>query len=467
VSATGGKPDVLVTAGAGEMLSSPQLLPGGRGVLFSLKKATDNWDLGQIVVQTPDARRTTVLTGAADGHYVASGHLIYAKGGVLLAAPFDLDRLATSGDPFPVVEGIRRVDIGSNLSVGRASTGIAQYAVSDSGTLAYVPGPLTAASDDVDRVLAIFDGLDGMERLPTPLGRYRYPRASPAGGVVAFEDDAETAPNIYVYNLTGGAAPRRLTFEGHNRAPIWSADGQWIAFQSDRGKDTAIFRQRADGTGVAERLTTPDPNARHTPLAWSPDGDHLLFAVQKGEASALWVLTLSNRMVAPFGGVETTSQLVDATFSPDGRWVLYSMFDASASPSRGGNRRRAFVQPFPPTGAKYLVPVLDGAGHPLWRGRDSRLIFNTGPDESTAVTIRTTPSVTFSPPAPFSRRGRIEPGPATFRRNTDMLPDGRIIGVARADDTGDQTAVRPDRGFMVVVNWFTELNRRVPPEGTR
>ena len=153
-------------------------------------------------------------------------------------------------------------------------------------------------------------------------------------------------------------------------------------------------------------------------------------------------------------------------FSPDGRWVLYSMNDASVTPSPGTNRRRAFVQPFPATGAKYLVPV-DSAGHPLWRGRDNRLIFNTGPDASTAVTIRTTPSVTFSSPAPFSRRGRVEPGPATFRRNTDVLPDGRIIGVARKDESGDQTAVRIDRTILVVMNWFTELNRRVPPEGAR
>ena len=43
---------------------------------------------------------------------------------------------------------------------------------------------------------------------------------------------------------------RQLTFGGKSRHPIWSRDGQWVAFQSDREGDLAIFRQRADGSAV-------------------------------------------------------------------------------------------------------------------------------------------------------------------------------------------------------------------------
>jgi Tol biopolymer transport system component len=462
VSPDGGVPDVLV-ANTDDMLSSPQLLPGRRGVLFSMKKASERWDTGQVVVQTPDGKRHTVMTAAADARYVSTGHLLFVRGGVLLAVPFDLDRLATSGDPVPVVEGIRRVDIGSNLSLARTNTGIAQFTVADTGTLVYVPGPVKVDADEGESVLALFDGQEGIERLPLPARRYRAPRGSPTGAMVTFEDDAETDPNIYVYSLTGGAAARRLTFGGRNRAPSWSPDGEWITFQSDREGDTAIFRQRADGSGVAERMTTPEANMRHTPLAWSPDGTHLLFTADKDAVWVLSMLTLSDKTVVPFGDVRAR-QPIDGMFSPDGRWVLYSMFDASNVDSLGSTRRRAFVQPFPTTGAKYLVPVED-AGHPMWRATDNRLIFNTGPDRSTTVTIRTTPNVTFSPPIPFSRKGRVETNPANSRRNADVLPDGRLIGVA--GNIADDQERAGDRGFMVVVNWFTELNARVPAQGNR
>ena len=461
ISPSGGVPKVLVPA-AEDMLSSPQLLPNGRGVLFSIKKATDSWDQGRIVIQTPDGKQHTVMTEAADARYLASGHLLYAKAGVLIAVPFNLDRLAASGDPVPVVEGVRRVDIGANLSLARLNTGIAQFAVADTGTLVYVPGPVKAGAEESDRLLAIFDGQDGMERLPLPTSRYRYPRAARAGDMVAFENDAETDSNVYVYSLTSGAAARRLTFGGHNYAPIWSPDGQWIAFESDREGD-AIFRQRSDGSGVAERLTKPEPNTRHAPLAWSPDGQYLLFTADKGGAFALFTLTLSGKTVIPFSDVRS-NQPIDATFSPDGRWVLYSVFEAAGSAAAQGPRRQAFVQPFPITGAKYLVPI-PGASHPMWRARDNLLIFNTGPDQSTAVTIRTTPNVTFTPPTPFSRKGRLETNPSAFRRNADVLPDGRLIGVAQ--NNGATGTSVTDRAFMVVVNWFTELNARVPPAGSR
>jgi len=185
--------------------------------------------------------------------------------------------------------------------------------------------------------------------------------------------------------------------------------------------------------------------------------------VVDGAASSLSMLTLADKTIAPFGDVRS-SQPIDGMFSPDGRWVLYSVFDESASSGDRGPRRQAFVQPFPATGAKYLVPI-PGASHPMWRARDNQLIFNTNFDQSTAVIIRTAPNVTFTLPTPFSRKGRLETNPASLRRNVDVLPDGRLIGVARND--GATASSVTDRTIMVVVNWFTELNARVPHGANR
>ena len=149
---------------------------------------------------------------------------------------------------------------------------------------------------------------------------------------------------------------RRLTFGGKNRAPIWSPDGQWIAFQSDREGDPAIFRQHADGSGTAERLTKPEPGTSHFPQSWSPDGAHLLLTVQKDQQFTLWTMAMKDRQMAAFEGVQSAIP-TEAAFSPDGRWIACQSREATSQ-----SDREVFVQPFPGTGAKYLVA--QPAGHP-------------------------------------------------------------------------------------------------------
>ena len=73
----------------------------------------------------------------------------------------------------------------------------------------------------------------------------------------ALLDHADAVPSI-VLTVRDETALRRLTLTGRNRFPIWSPDGQWLAFQSDRDGASGIYRQRADGTGNAERLTTAE-----------------------------------------------------------------------------------------------------------------------------------------------------------------------------------------------------------------
>src|SRR6516165_8233492 len=80
---------------------------------------------------------------------------------------------------------------------------------------------------------------------------------------------------------------------GSNRFPIWSADSQRVAFQSDREGDRGIFWQRSDGSGTAERLTKPEAGANHFPEAWSPKGDSFLFYVQdKNNQNSLWTFSI-------------------------------------------------------------------------------------------------------------------------------------------------------------------------------
>ena len=440
VSPDGGTPEVIVAAGADEFLGSPQILPGGRTVLYTVKKASENWETGQIVVQPlGGGERKVLVAGGSDGRYLPTGHLVYTLSGVLLGVRFDVNQLAVVGGPVPLVEGVRR-------SISPNASGSAQVGISDTGALVYAPGPVSSAGPGND--LALFDRKGESQRLNLPTGiTYHAPRVSPDGRFVAFESDDSKEAVVWVYELSGSSARRRLTFGGNNRAPAWSPDGQWIAFQSDREGDVAVFRQRADGSGAAaERLTKPDKGAQHIPQDWSPDGERLLVTVRQDQQFVLTTLTLKDRKLEPFADARSPV-MVNAAFSPDGRWIAYQ----GRSP---GNV--VYVQPFPSTGAKYLLPQ-PGAGHPTWSPKGDEILVNWALQRSAIITVKTTPNFAFGQPADFPRAGRGEPSPATDRTNIDFLPDGqRIVGVTAIGQPG----VTADE-FVVVLNWFEELKQRL------
>ena len=117
--------------------------------------------------------------------------------------------------------------------------------------------------------LGFFDRKGAAELLKVPPRPYEHPRLSPDGKQIAFVIDDGKAATIWIYELSGASAVRRLTFDGqgNNRFPVWSADSQRVTFQSDREKDLGIFWQRADGAGAAERLVTAEPDPQEDDAA--------------------------------------------------------------------------------------------------------------------------------------------------------------------------------------------------------
>src|SRR5262249_34132200 len=152
--------------------------------------------------------------------------------------------------------------------------------------------------------------------------------------------------NVLIYDRTTGA-PRQLTSAGRNRYPVWSPDGIWVAFQSDREGDLGIWRQRADGSGAAERLTRPDSGIQNVPESWSPPhGRTLLFEVVKESQRTLSALAVEDRKSTRVGDIQANYAL-DATFSPNGRWFAYrSAFNRASGVT---------VEPFPTTGSKFPI----------------------------------------------------------------------------------------------------------------
>jgi eukaryotic-like serine/threonine-protein kinase len=438
VAANGGKPELLAKVPASEALPhGGQQLPGGY-LLFTTARRTGSdfiWDEGRIVVQSlKSGERKTIVEGGSDGRYIPTGHLVYAVSGTLFVAPFDVKKLAITGSPVPIVEGVSRAS--------SISSGAAQFAFSESGSMVYVPGAASTARQEV----MVFDRTGKSEPLKLPAGRYAYPRVSPDGKRLAVETNDGRETNVSVYDLSGTSSPRRLTFGGNNRYPIWSADGRRVTFQSDREGDRAIFWQPADG-GTAERLTKPEQGVSHVAESWSPDGRTLLFSAVKNTDVSLWMLGLPDRKTAPFDDVHSVNFPPESMFSPDGRWVAYQVGESFQSEGT------TFVQPFPPNGAKYQIAR---GGRPAWSRDGTELFFVPAPGQFMVTKVTSQPTFTFSTPTPVPRGFGVA-DPLT-PRPYDILPDGRIVGVAYASTVG---ATRPME-IQVVTNWFEELRARVP-----
>jgi len=381
--------------------------------------------------------------GGSDARYVPTGHLVYALEDVLFALPFDLASLEVSGGPVPIVEGVQRA---SNLS-----TATANYGFSDRGTLIYVPGSGAGGPN----ILALADRNGAVEPLGVPPMGYMSPRLSPDGSRLVVQASIDARSDIWVYDLAGDTQIRRLTLEGNNFRPIWTPDGERVTFSSDRDGPLSIYWQAADGSGVVERLTTPEEGASHWSDSWSSDGRTLSFTeftIRPGIDGAIWTLSLDEggETTLFFDLPESSERL--SQFSPDGRWLAYT--------GDVGGTLEVFVQPFPATSARYQV-TQGGGAHPGW-SRDGSEIFYRHPSIRTVrvVDVATDSGFSFGTERelPIARH-------VTFNdfRDYDITPDGqRFLMIFPQGET--DSAESSTQRINVVLNWFEELKRLVPTD---
>src|SRR5262249_52369366 len=149
------------------------------------------------------------------------------------------------------------------------------------------------------RRIVSMDRNGGITPLPLQPNAYVSLRVSPDGKRLAFDTDDGKDAAIWIYDMGGATQPRRLTLEGRNRFPVWSADSRRVLFQSDRDGGLGLYWQGVDA-GAAERLTTPDAATAHVPDSWSPDGDRFSFSVIRGTSASLWTFSMRERQAMRF-----------------------------------------------------------------------------------------------------------------------------------------------------------------------
>jgi eukaryotic-like serine/threonine-protein kinase len=441
VSVTEGTQEPLTQVGAeGESHRWPFVLPNGRGVLFTVW--TGDPDTARIAVWSRETGQVTDLVrGGTSPSYSPTGHLVYAAGGRLRAVGFDAERMTVTSDATPVVE---------NVFV--TSNGAAYYGIADIGSLVYYHTSTEFAGAST---LALVDSAGQAQALGVPGGRagYDYPRVSPEGDRVAYMTKYTEGDDITLYEIGTDSAPLRLTFGGGNRYPVWSADGRRVMFQSARDGAAGIFSQSIDGADPAERLTAPSEGERHIPDSASSDGRWLSFTVVRDQVSEVWLLALASRDAKPLV-VAPGARVAQSVFSPNAQWLAYQSTETGED--------EIFVQPFPPTGAKYQLPSSSDNHHPLWAPDGRSLFYVPGALRFARVSVETTPTFRFGNPVSLNLNRAGRTGPPTQLRRLDIMPDGeRFVGVWPDDLVGASPEIT-DRRVILVLNWHEELKRLVP-----
>jgi serine/threonine-protein kinase len=436
VSAAGGSATALTrpAAAQGELSHAwPEILPGGRGVLFTILATTGGIEAAQIAVCDLATGATKVLVqGGNHAQYVSNGlppgreggHLVYAKAGKLVALPFNLARLEaeTGGTPVVVVPRIATRREGS-----------VNFSVAVDGTLVYVDAlPRAAIPTTLEWVTR--EGFEEPVSSSMPVRPYAQPRVSPDGTQIAMVMQGEIGvwdvarQTLRTLPLTG---PKNVFF------PVWTTDGSRLIFSRPAA---GLFMQRVDGTGKEEALGTTGLGSGMTPsgqLIFSPGAkDVMQMALDTRRRETL---------------IQTPDDERNAVVSPSGRWLAYE-----------SNKTQTFEiysrpYPNPDAGGPWLISTAGGT-RPLWARNGQELVY-VAPDGA-IMSVPVDPhgeGWNAGSPSQIVEK-RYETGGAVSGRNYDVSKDGtRFLMVKRAPGNPADTPQ-----IQLVQHWGAELNRLVP-----
>jgi eukaryotic-like serine/threonine-protein kinase len=426
VQASGGTTTPLTEVRSGEVHRWPVFLPDGRHFLYNVRvQGEQNAVIYAGSLDSKDRRE--VLRGEhTDVAFVAPDLLLFRRGGRLVAARFDADRLTIVGDSVELVDNIDYFP-----PTGRTTFGVSQ------NVLAYAK-----SSDARLSRLAWFDRAGREVGGIAAPGMYSSPRFSPDGRQLAVSvmEQLVIPPDIWLFDTRLGTGTRTSTLYPDLSA-VFSADGKRIFYgNTSEGKWNIHVRDVASAT---EPTTLLPPARPRWPRDVSPDGSVLLYQeISAATQGDLKVLSLTGER-RPRDFVASPFDEDEGTFSPDGRWVAYV--------SDESGRKEVFVASFPDPTRRIRVSS-QGGTQPRW-SRDGRELFYV----ARSYTMMATPfdSSSAGPTAPPSRLFDV-PISYTFGSHAslryDVAPDGRFLVAVRASND-------PPPSIVVVLNWQAGLTK--------
>jgi serine/threonine-protein kinase len=432
VPASGGMPvpvAALDTAQGEQQHNWPDVLPNGRGVIFTINRAgpgiAANTDIAVLDLSTG---KHVVLVRGAYARYAASGHLVYTTDdGTLMVVPFDQDKLALTGEAIGLVEG---------LAVG--SAGAVDLAVSATGTLVYATGAVLTDPEEL-----VWVARDGTAEQIDPgwVGAFSSVALSPDESSLAVTVDGPNVSQIWIKQLPSGPFTR-LSLDGTiNNGPRWTPDGRSVTFLSNRS-DFGIFAgevyvRRADGSALAERLVDEERPLREALM--SRDGAWLVARTTSPNRDIVAYPLKSDG--APISLVTTDADEFAPSLSPDGRWLAYT------STESGGPE--VYVTPFPNTGEARWAVSTGGGDFPVWARHGRQLFYRSADDELVAVEVVLGPTFAMG-----ERRVLFSMRPyRDVPDHYDVTEDDRFVMIRRRAQSASE--------LIVIENFFEELKAKV------
>jgi len=434
------------------LLLLPVLLPDGKHFLYT----SGNTQRGDVHLGSLDSKpgqqSSKRLLTALGALYAPStddpyrGYVVFVRPAsgagtnTLMAQPFDPRKLELLGEPVTIAQQVSP-----------------PVSVSIAGTLVYGSGGVAPGTGQ----LTLFDRTGKILGTVGEPGDYSNVAFSPDGKrVVATRNGAPAgSQNLWMMDLARDTSTRFTFDSGSDIYPVWSPDGNRVAFASSRSGVFQMFQKLSNGGDGDESLFKSD--SLLFPLSWSDDGRFLLFGggptASEAVTSVLQVDGNGHAVGKPFPFVEKGFG-VEGRFSPGSQghplWVAYS--------SNESGRYEVYVRPFdpnspngtPPGGGKWQVSA-GGGLTPRWNSNGKEL-FYVAPD-GTVMSVEVSGGAVFQAGIPkplFKVKGFT---PQTINNVTfalwDAGPGGKKFIFPLAPTVG-----APPR-FIVVLNWPSLLKK--------
>ena len=430
VPASGGTPAALTTlnlARGDRIHLLPQAVPGrprssakarvDDAVLFTIVTGSDQ----QVAVLRRFTGETTILTTGTHARYLSSGHLLFSRDKTLWIAPFDAERLALTGEPVPILDGVEH-----------SADQVAHLAVAADGTMAYLP------AGDYDTLARRLTWIDRNGR-ETPVGLEARPYVgaalSPDGSRIALAIREQGDTDIWIATPSRQTMTQLTADPTNETLPVWSPDGQSIVFQSDRA-GTDIYRRDAQGAGQSERLTQQQ-GSLEGPHSLAPDGRTVLFGMRTAIAA------VTPPSTSPQTILSGPAAMLDPHVSPDGKHLAFQ--------SAESGRFEVYVADYPPKGSRRWRVSTGGGTHPRW-SRDSRELFFVDGAGLMSAPAGKDPTVVAT--RAWTRSSTAGEDVVDY----DVAPDGNRFLVLLSKRSA---AAAP--AFVVVRHWLDEVTARLTP----
>jgi Tol biopolymer transport system component len=363
MSANGGPSSELTHLQKGQYSHRwPHFLADGKRLIFST--FLGQRDMRGVFLTSLDGMEPRrILTGDEIGDaaplYAPPDLILTLRQGVLMARHFDADRGFAAVEPVPVAEGV-----GNDSALFRPAV-----SVSANGVLAHrTTGTERRQLDWVDRAGHLLAHVG-----PSDDNGLAYPTLSPDNQRIAVSRAAmDGNADIWIVDVRRGTFTRVTSDPANDLAPLWSPDGNWIAFRTSRIGSFDLYLKSLQGSDGAETPFVADGRTK-TALDWTPDSKTLLYGTLDPQSGAdLWAVDITGGR-KPYPILRSQFDEMDAHLSPDGRWIAYRSNESGAF--------EIYVRPFTPEGRSQVVQLIStgGGAQPRWNPNGKEL-FYVAPD---------------------------------------------------------------------------------------